>query len=642
MPAHPRRTTELLSSTDRTSERKSRIALPIRRTTQIGVSATKRAQSSDRYSTRGNSLLPPPVSTAKKVRSLSQTPLQFQTPTTPGNLTPLSNSYLQSADKRGPIEDKLFIHQEAARITNFAICHNLPGFGKDTKLRDVTCKQFTGLVEYMLEALMGNRQPLSGIDNIVKALHTLDYPYTINKSWLKTPTAGHVFNHVVLMLGWLLNLVDPPLMPGGETELDDFECINNLVHDAEFPTIIYQKHFMTKARNGFKLWDLQKDDEFSALNQELVDLYISQTTHGTIKNLKQLDNEIVALETELKKLQTVPEPSSELTEHHDQLEKELRDLKRALEGKQQIIQQLKQTLATDKSIYENEKKILKQREAEIERLRSQIQTQSMSKDDLKQLIQENHILRQTIETEMKNIEKIEDENSSAPIEISRLVKTKVQKVNELNQKLFKLAKEFDASVINFNPSDYEVDSTSSDIKSQLKMVKDAFSIIKQMLQETNENYKLNIINVASEIDELKAKLEQAEKKLKKIDEKTSIEIKNQNQVLSDLVKKFNEYDETNNKKRNEQDQLKKRISMVEAMIETEKIANNHVEEEKQIMMKKFLEEQQVMLADLRKNSTELDQKLEYYRRMKVDLKNLLVQKQKDVKGLLDKCMANKN
>lgn len=428
------------------------MAVPIRRTTQVGVttSSTKRPQSVDRFSTRPKSLIPP-TSTAKKPRSQSQTPRSaFQTPTTPGNnRTTMSNSYfLQSADKRGMVEDKLFVHQEAAKITNFAIRQNVQGFGKDTKLRNVTFKQFTGLVELMIEKLLGNRCPFQGIDNIMKALNKLDYPFTINKSWLKTPTAGQAFNHVVIMLGWLLNLVEPPLMPDGETELDDFECIHNLVHDTEFPTIMYQKVFMEKAKDGFKMWNLHEDQDFEKLNEELANTVVAQTTNGDVESIKRLDDDIIALQNEQKQLVAKTKPSANHQQYME-LEKEVKDLTRLLEGKREIFNQLLQTVAGEKQLYENEQKILKQRETEINNLKTRIRTQIMSKEQIKELIKENYALRQTFEAEQESFKRLLDENDKEPVEVSQLIRQKVQKVNELNEAMYALAKNFEGTLSNF-------------------------------------------------------------------------------------------------------------------------------------------------------------------------------------------------
>lgn len=575
----------------------------------------------------------PPASTAKKTRSHSQTPRSgFQTPTTPANRTPLSNSYLQSADKRGPVEDKLFIHQESAKITNFAIRQNVQGFGRDTKLKNVTYKQFTGLVEFMLEILVGSRCALQGIDDIMKGLHLLNYPYTINKSWLKTPTAGHAFNHVVLMLGWLLNLVEPPLMPGGETELDDFESIHNLEHDVEFPTIMYQKVFMEKAKEGFKMWDLRDDENFEKLNEELANMHVTQSTNGAVDSIKRLDDDMIALEKEQKQLRSKVKPSTNHQKYME-LEKEVKEMKRVLEGKREIVSQICESIAAESKLYEDEKKILQQRDTQISKIRSQIRGQVMSKEKMKQLIIENFTLRKTLEAEQECMQKLLDENVKDPVEVSLLLRQKVQKVNELNETMFKLTKNFQ-ELSNYNLTDLALNPNSSDIRGELANLKPIFQAVKKWLSDASDMYRASQINVQAQIEEISCEFEENQKKLKKGAEKVALELQTLNRTLGELEKKLTEVNEKYEEEKKEQETVKKEVAQIRAEIETEKVANAKVTEETQIIMKRFVEEQAKMLEDLRAEERSVDEKLEYYKKVRDDMKKVVLQKQSAVSETL--------
>ncbi|XP_063697606.1 kinetochore protein NDC80 homolog [Culicoides brevitarsis] len=635
---NPRRTTELMGSSHRPTERKSRLAVPTsRRTTQNAVPSSlhKRPQSVDRHSQRQHSLLPQP-STVKKGRSSSQTPRStFQTPTTPGNRTPLSHEYLQSADKRGMVEDKLFILQEAARITNFAICQNVPGFGKDTKLRNVSFKQFTGLVELMLEKLVGNRFPLQGIDNIVKALHALDYPFTINKSWLKTPTAGHAFNHVVIMLGWLLNLVDPPLMPEGETELDDFECISNLVHNPEFPTVMYQKIFMEKAKDGFKMWNLQQDDDFEQLNEELANEVVSQSTSGVIKTIKKLDDDVIALEKEQKVLATKAKPSTDQQKYLE-IEKEVKDLRRVLEGKQEIANQLTQSIAAERKMYEDEQKILKQREKQIDSLRKQISTQIMSKSEIKQLIEEIYLLRHTLEAEQNSYKRLLQEHDKEPVEVSQLIRQKVQKINQLNEAMYALAKNFEKSLPDFQPSDHELNANSPEILQQLAELKPSILTLKKWMSDMSDVFTKDQIERKARIEQVSVDFAENQRKLKEAVEKIATEMQNLNQLFASLDKKYTEIDEKYAKEKQEQEILKKELAQLKADIETERLAREKVAEETQIIMKRFVEEQNAMLEDLREKLKVAKEKVSHYKKIRDESTQKVSQKEKELLEKIEK------
>lgn len=613
-----------------TNYRKSRISVPRGRSTQMGLTQTSlnRPQSVDRYSARASSLLPLP-STTKKIRSQSQTPrTAFLTPTTPGNRTPLSNSYLRSADKRGPVEDKIFIHREAARITDFAIRHNISGFGKDLKLRNITYKQFTGLLDYMIEILVGNRFPQQG--DVTEALHALDYPYFINKSWLKTPTAGHAFNHVVLMLGWLLNLIEPPLMPEGDTMLDDFGCINNLVHDKEFPTIMFQKVFMEKAREGFKMWNLQEDAQFEKLNEELTNMHVEQSTHSAVKSIKQLDDDIVSLENKNKQMLLMVKPSTKHQQHME-LEKEVIDLKRILESKKEIVQQLMASIASESETYENEQKILKQREIKIDQLRAVIKMQSMSKDGLKHLIDENYLLRHIIEAEQKSIEEFLEKNEGVSVEMSRLMKQKVQKVNEFNHCMYECIKHFGSFLPNFNPSDYELNSNSN-LLLQLKSLKPILQEIKVQLMELSKKFRSAQDNMQVATQKLSVEFEQNQRKLKQSAEKFALDIQAINKILSDLDKKFADVDQKYNDAKFEKENLKLQVAKIKAHLETEKHAIKKVTEQKDIIMNRFLEEQQQILQEMEEQSKVVQSKVEHYKDVRDKLKEEVTEMQKELRA----------
>lgn len=63
--------------------------------------------------------------------------------------------------------------------------------------------KFSELILFILERVLGHKSR-----DIMHALASLNYPHKFNKSYLKTPTAEHAYGHMVIMLGWLVDLME--------------------------------------------------------------------------------------------------------------------------------------------------------------------------------------------------------------------------------------------------------------------------------------------------------------------------------------------------------------------------------------------------------------------------------------------------
>lgn len=170
----------------------------------------------------------------------------------------------------------------------------------------MTSKQFMQILEYFFKGITGrDMQALVGkgdlYDGIIRVLKSLDCPFMINKSMLRTPNTPHTFDQMIVLLLWL----------------GDFICLNigtdatnapsEYKKDAELPSLAYTEAFSKAAMDGFQLWN-KESDEFLVLQDHLVDSYISETFGGGIETAKQvveMSDRLKANSIELRAIPTV-------------------------------------------------------------------------------------------------------------------------------------------------------------------------------------------------------------------------------------------------------------------------------------------------------------------------------------------------
>jgi hypothetical protein len=114
-------------------------------------------------------------------------------------------------------------------------------------IKSMSTKQFVVVIIHFIKLIAGNRCHIAAenyVDSVSAALADLEYPYTVNKSWLKTPNAPHSYNQLVVLFSWLLGFVQE------ENFIEEFESANNMVVGDSFPDIESLKSFMTSTKEG--------------------------------------------------------------------------------------------------------------------------------------------------------------------------------------------------------------------------------------------------------------------------------------------------------------------------------------------------------------------------------------------------------
>jgi hypothetical protein len=145
----------------------------------------------------------------------------------------------------------------------------------------MSTKQFVVVIIHFIKLIAGNRCHIAAenyVDSVSAALADLEYPYTVNKSWLKTPNAPHSYNQLVVLFSWLLGFVQE------ENFIEEFESANNMVVGDSFPDIESLKSFMTSTKEG-NIFFFAIFQQLSHLNKKNVFrvFAVEQPTNGRLR-----------------------------------------------------------------------------------------------------------------------------------------------------------------------------------------------------------------------------------------------------------------------------------------------------------------------------------------------------------------------
>lgn len=324
-----------------------------------------RARSADRGFTLKKSTLA--LQTMNRKRSNSATPMR-----TPMR-TPLTTRFVPSTTdrKRTPQNDKVWFQGQLNRIFNYI--GNIEGVDKNfvqkRDIRQMTINDFLRIMCHLAK-LWVPRVSFSNnyADEIYEMLCKLRYPYNFNKSWLKTPNAPHSLNHIVVLIGWLLDGVRDD---SEQLIFDDFIDLN------EFPSMPFIRLFRETVSETYQMWndDRDHDHEIAEAKIDLLNNYINESVGFSSE--KEIQEAIATLEEECKNLQAdsdewekrhvgtgklqhlLKEKQHQLTSIRTEIEKKTRDTelnREGVESKSKSLEELKARMELTKKEWKEQEK----------------------------------------------------------------------------------------------------------------------------------------------------------------------------------------------------------------------------------------------------------------------------------------------
>ncbi|TDG43801.1 hypothetical protein AWZ03_009783 [Drosophila navojoa] len=298
-------------------------------------------------------------------------------------VTPLRHRQASSSER--PVvfhTDKKWVQEQAQMIAEYldemVQTYALPNFPSDffsrgaAALRQMTMKQFVGIVNFLLHFIWPNRTTVGSnhVEDITNALHKLNYPYQVNKSWLMTPTTQHSFGHVIVMLDFLKDFAPPSQQKQQESgQYEEFPFMETseqasyvqntqdsmALSNTQMGSVILNEEttqlLFTKSAECFAVWDKQKVDEYAVLKRNVSDRIVKSICD--LPDTAALEADIVRQQTELQKLEEQlqkprngnSEHLEQLTAQHQQLEHKLHTMQANTQEYREKIERLKATVA---------------------------------------------------------------------------------------------------------------------------------------------------------------------------------------------------------------------------------------------------------------------------------------------------------
>ncbi|XP_055912238.1 kinectin [Eupeodes corollae] len=526
----PRRTTEYETPSGKPLQsRTSRLQQPIRRPSIRRDGSLPRSSSAEPLNSlfpgTGNHLNVPSTST-KRHRSSSVS--NARTPQrTPTHITPSKGAQFTGEKQRAAINDKRWIQEQIVRITEFlkgVDCGINTEFLNRGGLKTMSMKQFIGLVDYFLKFIAGNKFKVGSnhVESISKILNQIDYPYTVNKSWLKTPTAPHAFGNVVMLFSFFMDFIPPA---------DNIEVFKKdyLIASEEFPDKDFAIKLSDMAEEGFSLWNNQKNEEFEKLQKIAVDELICKKI--SIPSSDAVDEAIKRLNIELDEISAKAEVI-ETEDEYFRLDKEVKTNQRRIEKLQKLMQENQKII--DKLEYQinGKQELIEKLRLSVEEIRSVISTQKMSIEERNKLIEEVGQKQYQLQTKQKAVCDLQEKDNQLQIQLARQIKLLTEKLAQFNSYI----REIMADLKNLSFINLKVDIESlclhqnSELETQIQRVEEFLKKLKlhltnQMadLSEQIENYEKQIKLISYEISNWiepnsKEKMQTIKKIQKEVDE----------------------------------------------------------------------------------------------------------------------------
>ncbi|XP_058835008.1 kinetochore protein NDC80 homolog [Topomyia yanbarensis] len=612
----PRRTEEFDFSAPSSSVKKqpgqrlSRIAQPVRKLSKAGLAVphglneNSRSNSIDRLSALPNSAQITPATTRKT--GLSTRSLNY----TPASRTPLKScenaTSVPSTVERDkpPVENRDWLAAQCERICDYLV--TVPGLPQDfierRNLKAMSTKQFLVIVAYLFRQIGGSRYKLGTnfLEDIMKTMNELEYPYTISRSMLKTPNVPHSINNIIVMIGWLVQLA-----PQADRKVNSLKRDVHISED--FPTTEYQEFFFKKAEDGFGLWNLKKEDEFAAIVQELTDKLVAARTNGMTQ--QQVWKRIAELEQELQEInnQSIQQGREQSMDGINKAIQEQQQLGKKLNGELKCL--LEEANKAEEDYYRNQEEfyvIMKK----MEQLKQEIEAQQLSASERDELVHSIGANKNLLTAKRLAVSTLEHTCFEHQISVSRLIKQKFTLISTLNTRLHQFADSlkpminYSAPLVDLKTENYtDLLADLHTIKSQLATVITEQSILygsmneeKSELEQKLSDLQIQHIAIEKSLQECTGRYEQLQKQ--------------REDIVQQLSSASVENSQASYRKQEDREQLDRKIADLQQQCEQNRKAIEKLNYDKQKLMVEKLEECQEVLNEKKRMQKEMTDMIE--------------------------------
>lgn len=558
------------------------------------------------------------MSATKNNRARSATPDHHRTPQSANrqiNFIPLT-----CEKKKAPVDDKNWLSENVNAITNFLKNNKIPNLSKDFLqrggLKSMSTKNFVDIVIYFMKIIgvcnkdLESKMSNNHVDCISNFLNQYEYPYSINKSWLKTPNIPNAYNNVIVLLSWLLQFV-----PNQES-IDEFEK-DFLLPMEGFKNADFTKIFNQGVKEGFVAWNADKEFE-DDIKSKMIDQFISNSDieFNDLKTLKAKTSEKMKELKMLFKNRIILEGEDELKQKETSLKKIDKKLSSMTESAERKSKELT-TMTSHLSLIE---KKLNEKNLEKINLEKSLKTQRINVDEkiliLKEICQQNC----NIKTQVNLIIKIQDESATEQINLARKLNEMIELLSNLNHFVHKLAE-----MKKIDPEEFKI-SINDPEDEKMKKYKE----IKKLIETVSNETDLKLKKLVTEIDNFQHELKHLTTDYEMMSEK-SAKLHLKCEQLTNLISLFD--DKIVNTKKNgekELEEAKLNFKKIEEELKENILMKIATKERFDCIVNENLKLEEKILKHVEKLEAEELEEIEQQEKLLDELNNVLIELEAEI------------
>jgi kinetochore protein NDC80 len=371
--------------------------------------------------------------------------------------------------------------------------------------KSMTHKNFIMILQYFLIPIIGDVPKdfaTSHVEFVYNLLQELEYPYSINKSSLKTPNAPHCLNSIILLLGWLADF--------SATEAD----VIKYKVSGEFPNEHLMNDFMDKTSVAFALYNDFKDT--THIEKVIAESYL-KLREGTSADINA---EIESLNCEIKNIEKETQPLSLLKELNVKKE-ESEGLEKKIAEISKNIKELNRKITNSNAELGMKRQQIHNYEVEFKSIQRQLNNQKMSLNDRRELLIEISQLKSALQSKRNAVIELNEASSENEIALSNLISKKFQLIDSLNNLLYKLSSNLNVAGIvesKFDPEQFELKVTKNEneMNKMLNNIHHALAALKEKYNHFYVSYKDATTKINGEYQKLTCESEIIDAKVQQL------------------------------------------------------------------------------------------------------------------------------
>lgn len=426
--------------------------------------------------------------------------------------TPAKQTSSTVTKEKRPVPEKKWIIEESAKIFEY-LKELQVDIGKDfynrsDGIRSMSTKELVIIINYFLVSL-GQRLEIKStkdyVEETIKSLEKIKYPYNLAKSTLKTPTASHSIANIIQLLSWLQNLHKQTCY----LELEDDDLL--VFREDAYPNLDCQKCIQSVATESFKIWNSnqgEEEEQFDDIESKAVDKIIYESTAlATTDVLRKSEQNWKKFEDTQKEIENIKMPEEQ--------EQKYFDLVKEYESNQNKIHVLElQINAIEKEISDSlqEHDLLQKYNQELvenyEKLEKTVNGQKASVQERDNQIHKVLFLEGKVNAAKNTLKEVINNSSNIIVIETRLISKMPIMIGKLKDFL-NTVQDITKSEICFDV-DLEDKNNFKGLYKKIKDIKNALVDLENTNKEVDGNLKNEILNCNTKLEALNKHLNKEE------------------------------------------------------------------------------------------------------------------------------------